>query len=348
MGYKFNPFSGGLDSVNREGYIEGNLDVTGDLTVTGAISAASYGATVIQGIQGFEGATGFDGATGLTGATGIGATGFQGATGFDGATGLQGATGQGATGPTGPFPEGTLPSYADVYNTDLVTIDLGSGLGSGNYVKLVDNNLTSESTDDITFSDSTLLVSSKPLSSVYVFTITAGCRKGQSGTLNANIGIGVNNATPPAGNFTAATNITTTQREISISGVVNLSADGPNTINLYGQKVSSTNADTNTIVFDSLQITLFRVSGFMPGATGFQGATGPEGGPPGATGATGLTGPANTDFNDLSSTIVFSNPNLENPTTNLSAVDNLVILTQTTYDALSIKNPSTIYFIVSA
>jgi hypothetical protein len=42
MGYKFNPFTGGLDSVNREGYIEGDLDVTGDLTVTGSLSAAQY------------------------------------------------------------------------------------------------------------------------------------------------------------------------------------------------------------------------------------------------------------------------------------------------------------------
>ena len=50
----------------------------------------------------------------------------------------------------------------------------------------------------------------------------------------------------------------------------------------------------------------------------------------------------------LTSNIVFSNSTLETPTTGLSVVDNFIVLLQTTYDALTVKRPTTLYFVVSS
>jgi hypothetical protein len=67
----------------------------------------------------------------------------------------------------------------------------------------------------------------------------------------------------------------------------------------------------------------------------------------GPAGPEGATGPENTSFNSLSSSLVFSDPNLETETANLSSVDNLITLTETAYNNLSNKNPTTLYFIIS-
>jgi len=564
MGYKFNPFTGGLDSVNREGYIEGDLDVTGDLTVTGAISAASYGATVIQGIQGFTGATGPIGSTGATGFIGgTGATGFIGGT---GATGFIGSTGfPGSTGATGPVPDGTEPSFTDIFaSSGGWGLSLGTGAGESAVVKIANDALAQgETTNDITFNNNTVTVESKPLSAVYMFVLTIGAAKGEGTGADVQFGIGINGNPPTAGTFTRVNSVTQTPREMTASGLITLPGETSNTLELYMQKVAGGAAGVNTILIQSLQLSLVKTSGFIRGAQGatgasgvqgeigpigatgatgasgaqgeigatgasgaqgeigpigatgatgasgaqgeigatgatglgatgatglpgdryattstteftlvpeltdtnaifsvetglaytaaqnviiaydssnfikatievydtdtgsltafpvtevtgsgtyslwqinLEGAPGPQGetgpigatgatgasgdqgeigatgasgaqgetGPIGATGATGAsgdqgeigatgasgvqgeigatgaTGPANTDFNDLSSTIVFSNENLETPTTNLSTVDNIIVLTQDTYDNLDIINPSTLYFVVSA
>lgn len=47
-----------------------------------------------------------------------------------------------------------------------------------------------------------------------------------------------------------------------------------------------------------------------------------------------------------SSTQVKSDVSLETPSTNLSAIDNIIVLTQANYDALSVKRPTTYYIIV--
>jgi hypothetical protein len=69
--------------------------------------------------------------------------------------------------------------------------------------------------------------------------------------------------------------------------------------------------------------------------------------------ATGI-GPLSGNWQSVYTTVqtnssywIQSNPNLETPTTGLSTVNNFIVLTQSTYDSLSIKNPSTLYFIVS-
>jgi len=46
--------------------------------------------------------------------------------------------------------------------------------------------------------------------------------------------------------------------------------------------------------------------------------------------------------------VVVSSSTLETPTTGISAISNIVALTQLTYNSLTIKNPSTLYLIVSA
>lgn len=55
-----------------------------------------------------------------------------------------------------------------------------------------------------------------------------------------------------------------------------------------------------------------------------------------------------TTFQNNSSFYVQSRSTLETPTTGISAVSNIVFLTQATYNALSVKLPTTMYVIVSA
>jgi hypothetical protein len=51
-------------------------------------------------------------------------------------------------------------------------------------------------------------------------------------------------------------------------------------------------------------------------------------------------------FQNISSKLVRSDSTLETPTTGLSSVQNIVSLSQSTYDALTIKSPTTLYIIV--
>lgn len=55
-----------------------------------------------------------------------------------------------------------------------------------------------------------------------------------------------------------------------------------------------------------------------------------------------------TTLNSNSAYWVQSKSTLESPTTGLSTVNNFVVLTQATYNALNFKNPSTLYFVISA
>jgi hypothetical protein len=49
---------------------------------------------------------------------------------------------------------------------------------------------------------------------------------------------------------------------------------------------------------------------------------------------------------DLTDIFIQSSSTLETPTTGISAVNNIVALSQVTYDALTIKLPTTLYVIV--
>lgn len=55
-----------------------------------------------------------------------------------------------------------------------------------------------------------------------------------------------------------------------------------------------------------------------------------------------------TTYQSNSSFYISSNSTLETPTTGISAIGNIVFLTQATYDALTVKLPTTMYVIVSA
>jgi hypothetical protein len=48
MSFKFNPFSGGLDSTNPSGYLGGDLEVTGKLTVTQTISSPTFDSSKVD------------------------------------------------------------------------------------------------------------------------------------------------------------------------------------------------------------------------------------------------------------------------------------------------------------
>jgi len=53
-----------------------------------------------------------------------------------------------------------------------------------------------------------------------------------------------------------------------------------------------------------------------------------------------------TEVDSLTGAFVRSTSTLETPTTGISAVNNIVTLSQATYDALTIKLPTTLYVIV--
>lgn len=53
-----------------------------------------------------------------------------------------------------------------------------------------------------------------------------------------------------------------------------------------------------------------------------------------------------TEVNSLTGIFVQSTSTLETPTTGISAVNNIVALSQATYDTLTVKLPTTLYVIV--
>jgi hypothetical protein len=53
-----------------------------------------------------------------------------------------------------------------------------------------------------------------------------------------------------------------------------------------------------------------------------------------------------TQLQQLTGNLVRSTSTLETPTTGISAINNVVALTQATYDALTVKLPTTLYVIV--
>lgn len=53
-----------------------------------------------------------------------------------------------------------------------------------------------------------------------------------------------------------------------------------------------------------------------------------------------------TEINSLTGLLVESTSTLETPTTGISAINNIVTLSQSTYNALTVKLPTTLYVIV--
>lgn len=53
-----------------------------------------------------------------------------------------------------------------------------------------------------------------------------------------------------------------------------------------------------------------------------------------------------TQLQQLTGNLVSSTSTLETPTTGISAINNVVALTQATYDALTVKLPTTLYVII--
>ena len=59
-----------------------------------------------------------------------------------------------------------------------------------------------------------------------------------------------------------------------------------------------------------------------------------------------ITGNLNAQGSIYGNRIIVSDPSLESSSVGLSAIDNIVRLSQATYDALATKRPSTLYIIV--
>jgi hypothetical protein len=308
----------------------GSTGATGVAGVDGATGATGAGT---QGATGSTGATGVIGDTGSTGATGIagadGATGSTGATGVSGVDGATGATGlQGATGLTGAGGAlGYYGSFYDLTDQPLVSTTTAQVITIGSTSE--QNGVTIVNGDEITFANA----------GTYSLTFSVQITNLANSVEKATFWLKTNNVDYPD----SATEIDLQPRK---------AAGNPNrqvlTINyvataIAGQQVQLYWSGSSTdLTVESLPAGTSPVSPAVPsiiltavqvmntqlgpqGATGVAGATGIAG----ATGATG-TIPANVVQNNL---------------TDATPVNVLRALTQAEYDAISPKDPNTIYFI---
>ena len=305
MALTFNPFTGKLDFV-------------------GSGSIGSTGATGPSG-----GPTGATGASGSTGATGIGATGATGATGVagnDGSTGATGATGIGATGSTGPAGAGGASGFYGSYfsNVDQTAVAINTAYAmtvnnivGQNGISVVSGSqitFTSTGTYDIQFSAQFHNNGGGGSgNTVQIWFRKNGVDIPESAT---RISVPTNNPyVVPAWDF---------MDNFSAGDYFQIMWSTDNTNISIDHNTATAPAPNIPSVIISVMQVMYNQLG-PQGATGVAGATGIAG----ATGATG-TIPANVVQNNL---------------TDVTPVNVLRALTQAEYDAISPKDPNTIYFI---
>jgi hypothetical protein len=138
-----------------------------------------------------------------------------------------------------------------------------------------------------------ITIASRPALAYYQFVATLGCRKGESGSNSVEIGISIDNADPIQGHFTtiAENGLTSTQREITVSGIFTLTPDSAHTIRLMVRQTGTTTANgvENSILFRTINLNLNTINAIGAGM-GPQGPAGPVG-PQGLQGETGPQGP---------------------------------------------------------
>jgi hypothetical protein len=149
--------------------------------------------------------------------------------------------------------------------------------------------VSGELSSDVSQASGTFTVTSKPNVVFYEFIATIGCEKGEGTGNGIDLGLSLNGVDPVAGMFTTvrSADFTSTARELTISGIFSLPANQSNTIQIKVRQNAGGAAGTNSISFDTLNLSFRSINALIAGP---QGATGPSGGPTGATGLTGATG----------------------------------------------------------
>ena len=255
-----------------------------------------------QGIQGEQGPQGIQGIQGIQGPQGA-----QGIQGPEGPQGIQGIPGEDGT--DGVLPPGSVLTYAEMINassSSLRTVMWGSGgpatTGAGVWRPVIDTApgelAIGDYSADVSFDkpNGIITIAARPALAYYQFVATLGCRKGESGSNSVEIGISIDNADPVTGHFTtiAESGLTSTQREITVSGIFTLTPDSAHTIRLMVRQTGTTTANgvENSILFRTINLNLNTINAIGAGM-GPQGPAGPVGpqGLQGETGPQGLEGP---------------------------------------------------------
>lgn len=252
-----------------------------------------------QGVQGEQGPQGIQGIQGIQGPQGA-----QGIQGPEGPQGIQGIPGE--DGADGVLPAGSVLTYAEMINvssSSLRTVLWGSGgpatTGAGVWRPVIDTApgdlAIGDYSADVSFDkpNGIITIASRPALAYYQFVATLGCRKGESGSNSVEIGISIDNADPIQGHFTtiAENGLTSTQREITVSGIFTLTPDSAHTIRLMVRQTGTTTANgvENSILFRTINLNLNTINAIGAGM-GPQGPAGPVG-PQGLQGETGPQGP---------------------------------------------------------
>ncbi len=202
--------------------------------------------------------------------------------GDDGATGATGVAGvDGATGASGVLPPGSELVYGEYYlNTPDTNIVLGTGTGILPWVNVSSANILSgEISSDVSHSSGLFTIASKPIEIFYEFIATIGCEKGEATSNGIDVGISINGVDPVNGLFTTvrSADFSTTARELTISGIFSLPANQANTIQVKVRQNGGGAAGTNSIDFDTLNLSFRSINAIIQGPTGAIGATGATG-----------------------------------------------------------------------
>jgi len=187
-----------------------------------------------------------------------GATGATGATGPQGNTGPQGIQGlQGNTGATGPYP---TMIYSELFANSTITTTLANNSGPFPYVTVSNANLLSGLlSPGVSYNGTdTITINSQSNTVIYEFIMTIGCRKGESTSNGVDIGISIDGVDPIVGKYTRipSANFSTTDRELSVSGLFSLSPSVSHTIQIRVRQSAGGAAGTNSIVFSSLNFSI--------------------------------------------------------------------------------------------
>jgi len=293
---------------------------------TGSTGIGSTGATGV-GVQGSTGATGPVGATGTglvgaTGSTGIGSTGatgvgLVGATGIQGEVGATGASGVGSVGATGPAGAGGASGYYGSYysNVDQVAASPNTAYAMTVNNIVGQNGISVVSGSQVTFTSP----------GTYDIQFSAQFHNNGGGGSGNTVQIWFRkNGTDIPESATRISVPTNNPYVVAAWDFMDNFVAGDNFQLMWSTDNTNISIDHNTAVapapaIPSVIITVMQVMYNQLGPQGATGATGPAG-----------TIPVNV---------------VQNNQTDATPVNTLRAITQAEYDAISPKDPNTIYFI---
>jgi hypothetical protein len=306
---------------------------TGDVGATGPQGATGLDGATGVGTQGSTGATGVAGIDGATGATGVGIEGATGATGIGatGATGIgtqgaTGATGIGATGSTGPAGAGGASGFYGSYfsNVDQTAAAINTAYAMTVNNVIGENGISIVSGSQITFTST----------GTYDIQFSAQLHNNGGGGSGNTVQIWFRkNGTDIPDSATRVTVPSNAPYVVAAWDFMDNFAAGDNFQIMWSTDNTNIGIDNNTAVTPAPNIpsVIISVMQVMYNQLGPQGATGVAG----SNGATGATGPAGTIPVNV----------VQNNQTDATPVNTLRAITQAEYDAISPKDPNTIYFI---